>query len=127
LANLLETEEAKYRALVGDPHVNPNLRTHYTVGKVLSVLKVSSCCPNSNLHSAAACADMLPAWHFTEPPADGLEGARLHLKVCMFPYQLTALKDKFTICSACTSTDAQYLYCCPARVIASRLRNSSQQ
>lgn len=40
LANLLETEEAKYRALVGDPHANPNLRSHYTIGKVLSVLKV---------------------------------------------------------------------------------------
>jgi len=40
LSHLLETEEAKYRALVGDPHLNPNLRSHYTIGKVLSVLKV---------------------------------------------------------------------------------------
>ena len=40
LSHLLETEEAKYRVLVGDPHANPNLRSHYTVGKVLAVLKV---------------------------------------------------------------------------------------
>lgn len=42
LSHLLETEEAKYRALVGDPHANPNLRSHYAIGKVLSVLKVSN-------------------------------------------------------------------------------------
>lgn len=40
LSHLLETEEAKYRCLVGDPHINPNLRSHYTIGKVLAVIKV---------------------------------------------------------------------------------------
>lgn len=40
LAHLLETEEAKYRTLVGDPHANPNLRSHYAVGKLLSAIKV---------------------------------------------------------------------------------------
>ncbi|KIY96542.1 HIV-1 Vpr-binding protein [Monoraphidium neglectum] len=39
LAALLEAEEAKYRAVVGDPHANPSLRNHYTVGKILAFIK----------------------------------------------------------------------------------------
>jgi len=42
LAALLETEEAKYRTHVGDPHENPSLRYHYTIGKVLAAVKVRS-------------------------------------------------------------------------------------
>jgi hypothetical protein len=71
LAHLLETEEARYRALVGDPHANPNLRTHYTVGKVLSVLNVSRntrhSCTCGWCRSAAA---RLATWQ-------GAEGARV--------------------------------------------------
>lgn len=40
LASLLEAEEAKYRALVGDPHTSPSLRNHYTIGKLLNAIKV---------------------------------------------------------------------------------------
>ena len=40
LAALLEAEEAKYRAVVGDPHANPSLRNHYAVGKILAFIKV---------------------------------------------------------------------------------------
>eukprot|EP00775_Hariotina_reticulata_P010779 gene10778-10935_t len=39
LAALLETEEAKYRTHVGDPHENPSLRYHYTIGKILAAVK----------------------------------------------------------------------------------------
>lgn len=44
LAALLEAEEAKYRAVVGDPHANPSLRNHYGIGKVLAFIKVR-CAP----------------------------------------------------------------------------------
>lgn len=40
LAALVETEEAKFRALVGDPSANPNLRSHYAIGKILAAVKV---------------------------------------------------------------------------------------
>jgi hypothetical protein len=40
LAALLEAEEAKYRAVVGDPHANPSLRNHYAIGKLLGFIKV---------------------------------------------------------------------------------------
>jgi len=40
LAALLEVEEAKYRAVVGDPHANPSLRNHYAIGKILAFIKV---------------------------------------------------------------------------------------
>lgn len=40
LAALLEAEEAKFRAAVGDPHANPSLRNHYGVGRVLGWIKV---------------------------------------------------------------------------------------
>jgi hypothetical protein len=43
LASLLEVEEAKYRAVVGDPHGNQSLRNHYGIGKLLSYVKVSRC------------------------------------------------------------------------------------
>lgn len=39
-ASMLEAEESRYRALVGDPHSSPNLRSHYTVGKLLTAIKV---------------------------------------------------------------------------------------
>ncbi|KAF6254729.1 hypothetical protein COO60DRAFT_1642091 [Scenedesmus sp. NREL 46B-D3] len=39
LASLLEAEEAKYKALVGDPHSSPSLRNHYTIGKLLNAIK----------------------------------------------------------------------------------------
>lgn len=39
-ASLLEAEESKYRTLVGDPHASPNLRSHYTIGKLLNAIKV---------------------------------------------------------------------------------------
>eukprot|EP00878_Enallax_costatus_P035651 GHUV01039838.1.p1 GENE.GHUV01039838.1~~GHUV01039838.1.p1 ORF type:complete len:184 (+),score=10.48 GHUV01039838.1:998-1549(+) len=38
-ASLLEAEESRYRALVGDPHSSPNLRSHYTIGKLLNAIK----------------------------------------------------------------------------------------
>ena len=40
LAALLEGAEAEYRAAVGDPHANPSLRNHYSVGTVLALVKV---------------------------------------------------------------------------------------
>jgi hypothetical protein len=41
LASLLEAEEAKYKALVGDQaHISPSLRNHYTIGKLLNAIKV---------------------------------------------------------------------------------------
>jgi hypothetical protein len=55
LASLLEAEEAKYRALVGDPHSSPSLRNHYTIGKLLSAIKVRqqlSCKPIWDLQQA---------------------------------------------------------------------------
>lgn len=55
LSHLLETEEAKYRALVGDPHANPNLRAHYTIGKVLAVLKVRVLGVDHASHAGPCC------------------------------------------------------------------------
>lgn len=66
LSHLLETEEAKYRVLVGDPHANPNLRSHYTIGKVLAVLKVrrdagAFCNGCICADGAAGCVRLAPA------------------------------------------------------------------
>jgi hypothetical protein len=57
LASLLEAEEAKYRALVGDPHTSPSLRNHYTIGKLLNAIKVRQQ-PPCKLLATLCCASV---------------------------------------------------------------------
>jgi hypothetical protein len=63
LASLLETEESRYRGLVGDPHASPGLRAHYPIGKLLSAIKVRfHCCsrwPRGSCQLLRAAASLL--------------------------------------------------------------------
>ena len=100
LSHLLETEEAKYRVLVGDPHSNPNLRSHYTIGKVLAVLKVSSCRILPTRHAAGPIAVIV--W---------TEGKQMHIAAAIdiWLVNLYWLVQSFSSVSAGSSSTMGYL------------------